>query len=583
MEALLNVGLLEDVKLYSSLGWALTKLDGKNPIGYGWEKTKPVSPETAGDIWKGWEGNVGLVLGTSGVIDFELDSGNEDHFFVLATEGPHVIGYPPTPSYITGSGKPHILFKDPGGLSRRSRDGFELRAGNHQSVLPPSIHPETGGAYEWVKHPDFFALQDPPQRLLDFFNSPDARETSSNWREALRGQKLSVGEGRHSSLISYLGLAVNHFETVEQLVGAAIAYASVTQDPPYSDEEIEERAHDIWRRYREEPSAEEAVEHLKLVSADKIRMRSVRFLWRPFLQSSAFHLLVGRKGAGKGSVLAWLAAQMTVGFEDHPPRAVLWIATEDSFEIDVKPRFIAQGGVEEMLLCVQQSIHLPEDLAAIKAICGKYGVGMVVIDPLGGVIGAVDSNSEGPIVAAIGGLNDLADKLDLAVIGVRHLGKNIDKGALDAVLGNVAWVNTPRAVLGIAQDEEEKVITLQVLAGNRVRGNASFDFDLNEHLVKGVEEAVSKVIPKGASWKTMDEILARKREPQRPAVKAWLEELMADNTPLNKESLAPECLEKFGVGLSTIQKACAELKEEGKLRYLPKGEGDDGRWYFVKV
>ena len=318
-------------------------------------------------------------------------------------------------------------------------------------------------------------------------------------------------------------------------------------------------------------------------------MRTVEFLWRPYLQRSAFHLLVGRKGAGKGSVLAWVTAQVTAG-QIGDPRAVLWISTEDSFEIDVKPRFVAQGGNEDLLLCVKQNILLPRDLPALGEVCRQNNVGMVVIDPIVGVIGSANTNDEGAVIAAIGGLNHLADELDLAVIGVRHIGKNIERGMLESVLGSAAWVNTPRAVLGIAQDEDEKVVTLEILIGNRVRDRSAFDFRLDEKSVRGLDEPVPHVVPKGESMQSMESVLqkAKGRESKVPQVKEWLIELMADGTPMTKHGVIDECMERFGVGMASITRACADLKEEGKLVWIPPAKDEHGKfaegakWYFRK-
>ena len=113
-----NVLLAQHAKNYSELGWALVHLEGKNPIGHGWQKTIPLDPESAWDIWHSRNGNMGLVLGPSGVIDFELDDGSEHEYLRLA--GMRQGGIPPTPMYRTGTGKPHLLFRDPGGLSRRT-------------------------------------------------------------------------------------------------------------------------------------------------------------------------------------------------------------------------------------------------------------------------------------------------------------------------------------------------------------------------------------------------------------------------------------------------------------------------------
>ncbi len=559
--------LAEHAERYASLGWALVELDGKAPIGHGWQRALPMDPQSTKEIWAGKpEGrNMGLVLGPSGVIDFELDGGDPDLYWSLAN------GIE-APCYKTGSGKPHILFRDPGSLTRRTRDGMELRAGPHQSVIPPSIHPETGEPYEWVSAPwGHTSLPLPPPALLEFFaEKPRGELGEYHWRAPLKaGRRLGEGEGRHQSLMSFLGKAVNLFDTFEQFLASAIAYANLTQDPPYSEEEVEKRAADAWERYREVPeTASEAEKALSIITADRIQMKAVRFLWKPFLQRSAFHLLVGMKGAGKGTVLTHLAAQMTQGMLDDRARAVLWISTEDSFEIDVKPRFVVQGGNEGMLLAVRQSVKLPDDMPALRAVCEEWDVGLIVIDPIIGSVGGIDANAEAPIITAIGGLNQLSDDLDIAVVGVRHIGKNVDRGALSAVLGSVAWVNTPRAVLGIAQDDERNV-TMEVLASNRVRAGDSYEFRLEEAELPDLEGVVTKVTPKGWSSRSMEDVIAgsRNKVSKVPEVKEWLKEKLLEGDVV-KADLIPECLEKFGVGGASLDKAATALKEEGYLRFV---------------
>jgi hypothetical protein len=195
---------------------------------------------------------------------------------------------------------------------------------------------------------------------------------------------------------------------------------------------------------------------------------------------------------------------------------------------------------------------------------------MVVVDPIVGAIGGVDSNSEGPIVTAIGGLNALADELDLAVVGVRHIGKNLERGALAAVLGNVAWVNTPRAVLGMAQDDD-RMVTLEILASNRVRAGSSFDFKIIETSLPGLDGVVTKVEPKGHNGRSMEEVLSRRQEKgtKIPEIKEWLEELLEDGQERIKDDLVDECVERFGVGMRSLSRACHELKGDGKLVFIP--------------
>lgn len=590
--ATVKIDLAGHAEEYASYGWALVQLDGKAPKGHGWQNALPVDPESARSIWQDKDCNMGLILGPSGVIDYEMDGGTEEEFLFLVGGS-----IPDTPAYRTGSGKLHILFRAPAGMTRRTREGFELRAGSHQSVIPPSIHPDTGEPYVWVNDPATYPLADPPQSLLDFFAEETPGGTNEgHWRNALTAdQKLSTGEGRHASMVSYLGMAVNQFVSAEQLVAAAIAFAQVTQDPPYPDDVIEKQALDIWYRYRVEE--EDEAETLKVVRASQITMRSISFLWKPFLQRSAFHLFVGKKGAGKGTMLTWLAAQMTQGFMDvdtgvvADPRGVLWVSTEDSFEIDVKPRFIAQGGDEDLLFCVQQRVQLPSDEEKLRTTCLRHNIGMVIIDPIISTLEkGSDANDEASVVSAIGCLNALSDELDMTVIGVRHLGKSLDRGPLESVLGSAAWVNTPRAVLGLAQDEDTKTATLEILAGNRVRGRVSFDFKINEAHVDGVEEAVSKAIPLDFSTTSMHDVLKRDKGSKVPLIKEWLIERLSNGEAVAQVDLIPEVVAEFGVGRSTLGRACTELKEEGLIRYVPNevdpltGRKKEGsKWNIVRA
>jgi hypothetical protein len=72
------------------------------------------------------------------------------------------------------------------------------------------------------------------------------------------------------------------------------------------------------------------------IRADHVTMRSIEFLDKPFLQRSAFHLFAGPKGVGKGTKLAGIAADFTLGaYGDN--RNVIYVSSEDSMEVDTVP------------------------------------------------------------------------------------------------------------------------------------------------------------------------------------------------------------------------------------------------------
>src|SRR5262249_41190479 len=76
---------------------------------------------------------------------------------------------------------------------------------------------------------------------------------------------------------------------------------------------------------------------LTLRSLAAFDVRRVEWLDRPFWQRRAFHLVAGRKGTTKGTLIAGLAARVSRGDLYAEPRRVLVVTSEDSVELDFKP------------------------------------------------------------------------------------------------------------------------------------------------------------------------------------------------------------------------------------------------------
>jgi predicted ATP-dependent serine protease len=188
-------------------------------------------------------------------------------------------------------------------------------------------------------------------------------------------------------------------------------------------------------------------DRLTTTSLTEIAMRSIVFADKPLYQQSAFHLLAGRKGVGKGTHIADLAARTTRG-ELGAKRNVVWIASEDSTAIDIKPRLLAAGGDPKRVHVVTDWVQLPRDIEKLGNTLEEIGdVGLVIIDPVGNHITGKNSNGETDIRDAIAPLNDLSDKHETIVVGVRHLSeKECTNGAIAAILGSSAWLQVPKVV-----------------------------------------------------------------------------------------------------------------------------------------
>jgi hypothetical protein len=103
--------------------------------------------------------NMGLLLGD--IIDVEGDTETANKILI------DLIGDYPHPSY-SGSKSQHHLFINPDpNLTRITFSDVEFRAHKHQSVIPPSIHPD-GTKYVWIS--DFLPVPEMPRQLLQFLN-----------------------------------------------------------------------------------------------------------------------------------------------------------------------------------------------------------------------------------------------------------------------------------------------------------------------------------------------------------------------------------------------------------------------------
>jgi len=232
---------------------------------------------------------------------------------------------------------------------------------------------------------------------------------------------------------------------------------------------------------------EQTVRQLSLVE-----MLPIVFVDKPLFQASAFHLLVGKKNAGKGTFLSSVAARFTRG-ELGAKCNVIWIAAgEDSLSLDVRPRIEAASGDTTRVYYPNVVPRLPFDVPLLREWITKTGnVGLLVLDPISGMLRySANTNMDNDVRCAISPLNELADTEKCLIIGVRHLKKDASQGALDSILGTADWANVPRAVLAMAMDDEDEDIRhVQVVAGNRMpRGSASRSFRIvGANMVEGGE------------------------------------------------------------------------------------------------
>jgi hypothetical protein len=142
---------------------------------------------------------------------------------------------------------------------------------------------------------------------------------------------------------------------------------------------------------------------LVLTPATSITLRPTHWLWTHRIPAGAVVLGPGREGIGKSLFCAWITARVTLGELDGlhhgRPRAVIYAATEDSWERTIAGRLIAAGA--DMTRVYRVDVHhtgprgavvlplsLPRDCEDLAIAIAAHDVALLVLDPL---ISAVDS------------------------------------------------------------------------------------------------------------------------------------------------------------------------------------------------
>ena len=371
-------------KLYAGYGMTLLRLNGKVPRQGRWQQTSYDPPATVAGQWSEWgkRWNVGAHLGHSrpplAVVEPDTE---EAYATMLELYG----GKLPATWIVQSGGKSIHVYHLDQGQGNAERGGLELRAGNQQCVLPPSIHPDTGRPYLWIPGcaPWDVELAPLPTQLVDYFAAANGdRNRAAPVADEIRHP------GRHRALLSLAGSMRHRGMTEVEILAALRAVNEERCRPPLPDEEVRGLAADVAKRYQPAP-ADEDQERLeqeadRLFAGDGSRARAedaadgvdgeepprkrgkahalflpftdvhvvgpVRWVWRGKIPESGVSLLAGRPKLGKSLLSIWLAAQLSRGLLegahfDKPARTLL-IAAEDPVDSIVKARLIAAAADE---------------------------------------------------------------------------------------------------------------------------------------------------------------------------------------------------------------------------------------------
>jgi hypothetical protein len=470
----------------------------------------------------------------------------------------------------------HFYLRAPGGATKHAltvEDGGTTAFSDRYVVGALATH-ESGRRYKPTYRPIHTLSREDYDALLEMAGESE-REVE---KVVAEGGKVKAG-GRHAFLLRRVG------KFAEAGLSREVAEAEILRlnrehcDPPKTDREALQAmsSYDSWMadtvdemlatvqvRPRSRPTDE-------TIRLDEVEEKPVKFLKRPFWQRGSFHLLSARKGAGKGTMLSDFAAEATRG-ELPCGRNVIWVSSEDSAGMDIKPRVAVADGDLGRVYIVRRWVQLPRDIGWLKELAEAIGdVGVLIIDPVGNHLGGADTNSDGAIRDAIGPLNDLADDVDCVVVGIRHLSeKKAESELIAMILGSSAWAQVPRVVLGIVEDPEETDVRhMKVIRGNRVpRGEDQVAFKIVgvDRSEQGHDVDITKTEWLGASDKDLDKMLKGTSTKTKAVLirEAVLDELRDGEWRVGSE-VEQAVAKRLGAGVKYVRDLRFKMQKDGLI------------------
>lgn len=217
-----------------------------------------------------------------------------------------------------------------------------------------------------------------------------------------------------------------------------------------------------------------------------IEPKRIEWLWDKRIAIGKFTLLVGDGGIGKSCVTIDMAARISTGkpFPDcqdieNPQGVVIFMGDEDGVADTVRPRLDGAGADATKILHIKgvirasrrkdsfdtvDPISLKNDLELIdKKLADHKSCRMLVIDPLNNYMGKIDGNNDIDVRSVLMPLAILAERHNVAIVGICHLNKNSGAKAAHRVLGSVAYSAAGRSTWLVSKDPESDNPTIRLM------------------------------------------------------------------------------------------------------------------------
>lgn len=504
----------------------------KKPLLFDW----PHEATTDGGKIEGWwtkwpDACIGVACGPSQLLFLDLDTYHDDGKSAADRLKTYLqLG---EPTFATGRGGEQYIFRCQDQAIKNKAGSLllqgvilphiDVRANGGFAIVPPSV--STFGEYKKICGAHFKNPPIVPSALLHVITS------SKQFRQGSDGSIIPEGR-RHTALTSVAGsLRAKGLDAVKilELLRAKNVTCCL---PPLDDREVAEIANDIGAKAILEPLASRSeYDFDPVVNASSVTMRSIDWLYKPFLPKGKLTVLAGLPKDGKSLVAVTIAAALTKGSplpgetrSNRQPMQVIYMTAEDAFDDTLKPRFVAAGADLDKVGFVNfvsvreaagkeanEPIYLSNH-EMLRKMLENYSPGLIVVDPLHCFFGPnVDFYKASETRPVLSGLAKLAEEFGCSMLLIEHLNKSDRKGAAK-ILGSVDIAAACRSVLMTARnpsDQSDRYVCLEVATSQVDKVAVQFStegFSVSESDGSTIETV--RIVWGGIEFVTYDEIMS---------------------------------------------------------------------------
>ena len=194
----------------------------------------------------------------------------------------------------------------------------------------------------------------------------------------------------------------------------------------------------------------------------KVPEKGVEWLWRGYIPLGELTILEGHPGTNKSSLTDDLAARLSQGISmpgmpskrgrEHKGGA-LFLSAEDSLSKTVRGRLLA-AGADLTKIGALDSVIIPDDLLRVEKAIAEIGAQLVVVDTVNDFLTCNVLGNQA-VRKALRPLRDLAERMNVAIVVIRHFTKGANGNSLLRGGGSTAITAVARSQLKLYKHPDD--------------------------------------------------------------------------------------------------------------------------------